>query len=488
MIRYIDAINKQGIALDFIIYTVASMAPKMDDTIHGFFFQKYIRRNDIPKHVSIDDIKNTVSLVTSTEDFTDKEKKEILNQAISSRLAYYHKDIGMTKVENADFFEDYFEYIDSFIDITEYIESKEEIDFYEIEFIEDVYNNDEINEITECIIFFLSQYEEYNEETEEWEIINKNDQKISRETLNDFFEEYISLRSIFTFPFFISYYASLFHFLNAQQVDKLEYFTREVYANLNSPVINDVASNTKYLENLIKENENLLFKYSFDIPQLDGYLHKGTVFSNVYYSSWNYLNMLNGSGFLNYSGIGEINLYPYREIESEHSLYGVKLRFLNWLLYDKKEEENNDLDKEFSSLVDKKYRFINYLKNKNFNSDEIRTIVNLLSENKYNQLDIKHINLSRDIYFFRFCYFFFIFDYFEEIEGKEFNSIASFEDIVKFNPHNKRENKQQYHKNYISINNPDSKDYPFSEKKINSFLSEIEYSLGISREKLKEIS
>ena len=48
----------------------------MDDTIHGFF-QKYIRRNDIPKHVSIDDIKNTVSLVTSTEDFTDKEKRNI---------------------------------------------------------------------------------------------------------------------------------------------------------------------------------------------------------------------------------------------------------------------------------------------------------------------------------------------------------------------------------------------------------------------------
>ncbi|WP_260142620.1 hypothetical protein [Elizabethkingia anophelis] len=154
----------------------------------------------------------------------------------------------------------------------------------------------------------------------------------------------------------------------------------------------------------------------------------------------------------------------------------------------KKKIDDDDLQDEFSGFVDKKSRFINYLKNKNFNSDEIRTIVNLLSENKYNQLDIKHINLSRDIYFFRFCYFFYIFDYFEEIEGKEFNSIASFEDIVKFNPHNKRENKQQYHKNYISINNPDSKDYPFSEKKINSFLSEIEYSLGISREKLKEIS
>ncbi|WP_407487235.1 hypothetical protein [Elizabethkingia anophelis] len=488
MIRYIDAINKQGIALDFIIYTVASIGPKMDDTIHGFFFQKYIRTNDTPKHVSIDDIKNRVSLVTSTEDFTDKEKKEILNISIINSLAYNYKNIGMMKVENADFFEDYFEYIDSFIDITEYIESKEEIDFDEIEFIEDIYSNDEINEITECIIFFLSQYEEYNEETEEWDILIKEGLEIDRDTLVEHFDEYISLRTIFPLPFFVSYYASLFCFLNAKEIYRLEYFTKEVYANLNSPIIENVSSKTKYLEHLIIENEKLLFKHSFETLQLDGFIYEGRLFPQVYDSSLNYLHMLNGSGFLKHSIINQINLYPYKELESEHSLYGIKLKFLTALLYGEKKIDDDDLQDEFSGFVDKKSRFINYLKNKNFNSDEIRTIVNLLSENKYNQLDIKHINLSRDIYFFRFCYFFYIFDYFEEIEGKEFNSIASFEDIVKFNPHNKRENKQQYHKNYISINNPDSKDYPFSEKKINSFLSEIEYSLGISREKLKEIS
>lgn len=488
MISYIDAINKQGIALDFIIYTVASMNPNIDDTIHGFFFQKYIRKSNIPKHISIDDMKNFIDDVASIDSYSDKEKKEILNHALNNRCAYYHKYLGFTKVENDEFIEDYFEYINSFIDITEYIESKEEIDFLEIEFIEEIYSDDEISEIVESIIFFLSQNEQYNEETEEWEIINKNDKKIDRETLNDFFEEYISLRSIFTSPFFISYYASLFHFLNARETNKLEYFTREVYANLNSTIIAEVSSNVKYLESLIKENEKLLFKYSFDVPQLDGHIHKRTVFSTIYYSCWNYLHMLNESGLLIYSVVNKINLYPYKELESEHSLYGLKLRFLNWLLYNKKEEDNNELDSDFSNFLNKKYNFINYLKDKNFNNDEIRIIVNLLSENKYNQLDIKHINLSRDIYFFRFCYFFYIFDYFEEIEDKEFNSIASFEDIVKFNPHNKRENKQQYHKNYISINNPDSKDYPFSEKKINSFLSEIEYSLGISREKLKEIS
>lgn len=107
------------------------------------------------------------------------------------------------KVENADFFEDYFEYIDSFIDITEYIESKEEIDFHEIEFIEDVYSNDEINEITECIIFFLSQYEEYNEETEEWDILIKEGLEIDRDTLIEHFDEYISLRTIFPLPFLL---------------------------------------------------------------------------------------------------------------------------------------------------------------------------------------------------------------------------------------------------------------------------------------------
>lgn len=63
-----------------------------------------------------------------------------------------------------------------------------------------------------------------------------------------------------------------------------------------------------------------------------------------------------------------------------------------------KKIDDDDLQDEFSGFVDKK-SFYKLFKNKNFNSDEIRTIVNLLSENKYNQLDIKHINLSRDIYF-----------------------------------------------------------------------------------------
>lgn len=79
-----------------------------------------------------------------------------------------------------------------------------------------------------------------------------------------------------------------------------------------------------------------MFKHSFETLQLDGFIYEGRLFPQVYDSSLNYLHMLNGSGFLEHSIINQINLYPYKELESEHSLYGIKLKFLTALLYGEK--------------------------------------------------------------------------------------------------------------------------------------------------------
>ncbi len=486
MIDYKGILNKQGTALDFIIYVVASDAPQTDDTIHGFFFQKWTRRVHTPFFITNEEIQNNIHQYYSKYNITDDNKRKILNRVSLDRLIYYANELVFEKIENADFTDNYFEYIDSFIDITKYITVNDRVDFDSIEFIEEIYSKKEIEEILDNINFFLSEYDNYNEDTEEFERLNANTKKLTLSNLNEYFEEYVSLRLLLP-NIFISYYASLVNFLSTKELYNIHKFVKEVEANINSPIINNVSSKVKYLETLVSENEKLLFKHSFVVPQLSVFFENSKPIPMVYESLWDYLNIHSHTELLTHFYLNGINLYVYKELDSEHSLYGMKLKYLNHLLFGERETSNDDLDDEFNRFADVKSNFAIFLKRKNFNVDEIRIILNALSENRYNEFGIKYLNLSRDIYFFRFCYFFYVFDYFEEIEGNELNTIMSFEDVVNFNRNNKRENKQQYHKNYININNPDSKDYPFATKKTDLFLSEIESTLGIRREKLKPI-
>ncbi|AQW97252.1 hypothetical protein M2T70_16430 [Elizabethkingia anophelis] len=488
MIKQTDINNKQGIALDFIVFTVVSHIPRLDDSIHGFFFQKYKKRFKSLTKISEADMFKNIDSFYSEYNLTEKNRNEIIERALFDHKVYYSDEFMYDETENQEFTDDYFEYINDFLDIKDIIEDNEDLYFSNVESIEDIYNGDEIKNIQDSVNFFLSQFDQYNWQTKEVDELIFEEEIVEYSLLVEYFEEYIRFRKILP-NVFISYYACMFIFIAEKELLNINRFVREVYAMSINSIICDVSSRTKYLENLIIDNEKLLFKHGFRTPQIFGDVENLTDISfSVHDSLEHYLLTLDISGFLTFSHINGNNPYIYKKVETEHSLYAMKIKYLKTLLQGKKEDVEKELNDEFIELVDRKYSFISYLERKHFNHEEIRSIINILSENRYDLLEIKHINLSRDIYFFRFCYFFYIFDYFEEIEGKEFNSIASFEDIVKFNPHNKRENKQQYHKNYISINNPDSKDYPFSEKKINSFLSEIEYSLGISREKLKEIS
>ncbi len=487
MIDYKDINFKQGTALDFIIYVVASDTPQTDDTIHGFFFQKWSKRVHTPFFIANDKIQNNIHQYYLGYNITNDDKSKILNRVSLDRLIYYANELVFEKIENTHFTDNYFEYIDSCIDIKKYITTDDSIDFSSIEFIEEIYSKKEIEEILDNVNFFLSEYDEYNKNTEELERLNANAKKLTLSNLNEYFEEYISLRLLLP-NIFISYYASLVNFLSTKELYKLHKFVKEVEANINSPLINNVSSKVKYLESLIRDNEKLLFQHSFEVPQLGGFFENVMPILTIYESLWDYLHIHSHTELLTYFYLNGINPYVYKEFDSEHSLYGMKLRYLNHLLYGEKETNNeDDLDDEFNRFADVKSNFAIFLKRKNFNVDEIRIILNALSENRYNEIGIKHLSLSRDIYFFRFCYFFYVFDYFEEIEGNELNTIISFEDIVNFNRNNKRENKQQYHKNYININNPNSKDYPFATKRTNIFLSEIETTLGIRREKLKLI-
>lgn len=231
-------------------------------------------------------------------------------------------------------------------------------------------------------------------------------------------------------------------------------FVREIDALTNSPLINEVSNSSKYLETLMSENEILCYKYSFDTPQLDGVFEETIPLVIFYDTLWNYLNILKDSGIFQFTYLNDIYQYNYLELDDEHCLYGMKLKYLNLKLYGESEDSDEEsLSENFNNFIKEKEVFIQYLKRKNFTTREINVILNFLSENKYNSLDIKSLNRDCDIYFFRICYFSHVFDYFTEVEGIVFDSIISFEAIIKFNSQNTRENKQQFLKNYNNIGN-----------------------------------
>jgi uncharacterized protein YsxB (DUF464 family) len=485
MKNHTDVNTKCGVTLDFIVYAVSLNTPSNLHGISGFFLQDYKTVNRVTNYCSNEQIENNIKEYYT--DVTPENEKRIISYALEDMFTYHWKELFHEKQGFTDIIKDYFEYLDYFTNVDEIVcEYIDYVEFDEINTLTDLYTTEEIENILFEVNYFLIEDPFYNDKQDN-DCFTEENYKVSLASLKEDFEDFVSLRYIFRNTY-ISYYASQILFLEQKSNIKLKRFVREVNALVSSPLINEVSNSNKYLEALIFENETLLFKHSFNTPQLDGFFEELIPLVSFYDTLWNYLTILKDSNIFQFTYLNNIYQYNYVELDDEHCLYGMKLKYLNLKLYG----ENNDLDGEslsenFTYFFKEKENFVNYLKRKSFTTQEISIVLNLLSENRYNSLNIKSLNTDRDIYFFRICYFFHVFDYFTEVEGIIFDSIASFDSITKFNPVNKRENKQQFLKNYTNINNSVHKDYPFTSKKTELFLSEIEYSLGIDREKLKQI-
>ncbi|MCQ4139412.1 hypothetical protein [Chryseobacterium sp. EO14] len=486
MKKHTDVNTKSGVTLDFIVYAVTANLPYNLHGIGGFFFQDYNLVNKAENYISIEQIKKNIKQYYP--DITDENERKFIRYSSEDMFTFHWKGLFHEKQGCTDIIKDYFEYLHYFLDIDEIIrEDFEYVDFSEVNTLLDLYTTEEIEDILYEVNYCIIEEGIYDDESQERDLFEEENYRIKLASLKEDFEDFISLRYIFPNTY-ISYYASQIHFLDQKTSNKMRRFVREIDALTNSPLINEVSTSSKYLETLISENETLCYKHSFDTPQLDGVFEETMPLVIFYDTLWNYLNILKDSGIFQFTYLNNIYQYNYLELDDEHCLYGMKLKYLNLKLYGEDEDSDEEsLSENFTYFIKEKENFIQYLKRKNFTTREINIILNILSENRYNSLDIKSLNTARDIYFFRICYFFHVFDYFTEVEGIIFDSIVSFEPIIKFNSQNKRENKQQFLKNYININNSEHKDYPFTLKKTELFLSEIEYSLGISREKLKAI-
>lgn len=489
--------TKRGTALDFIVYVIAMEDPVSYHGIHEFFLQNF----EVDKPAYIPDIGDIKARLDNIEgDLISEVKNIIIAEIIQDLVSYYPKELSPQKIESSDeLITDYFEYINRYLNINAVIVNDGTVDFSNIGSIDEIYNDEEINKIVSAIktiiIITANIVQQLQKHKSENLPINANE--INSAVISEHFQNYLLLKHISP-NIYISYYASLLFSLQKRASNFLSRFIREVNGVSESILINKYSSREKYLDYQINENEKLLFEHSFQTPQLDGSFFTYTESSIILLQSTlisleeslrNYLSILNASELLRFTTITGINLYQYIELNAEHSLYGMKLKYLNLLRYGDKvySQENKFLENELDIFMKEKSAFVDYLQSKSFDNGTIKIILNALSENKYSSKGVKGIEFKNDIYFFRFCYFFYIFDYFYDVEGKRFDTIASFERITKFNTDNKREIKQQYLKNFIDIDNPEGKHYPFTFKTTDAFLTEIEYSLGINREKLKPI-
>ncbi|WES99315.1 hypothetical protein P2W68_06785 [Chryseobacterium arthrosphaerae] len=489
--------TKRGIALDFIVYVIAMEDPVSYHGIHEFFLQNF----DVEKPAHIPEIRDIKARLDGMQpDISIDIKNIIISETINDLLSLYPKELSPQKVESSDeLITDYFEYINRYLNINAVIVNDGTVDFSNIGSIDEIYNDEEINKIVSAIktiiIITTNIVQQLQKHKSESLPINQNE--INSAVISEHFQNYLLLR-IISPNIYISYYASLVFSLQKRASNFLGRFIREVNGISESILVNKYSSREKYLDYQINENEKLLFEHSFQTPQLDGsffaYTESSIIslqssFISLEESLKNYLNILSASELLRFADLTGVNLYQYLELNAEHSLYGIKLKYLNLQRYGDKvhSQENKFLENELDVFMKEKSVFVDYLQLKSFDNSTIKIILNALSENKYSSNGVKGIEFKNDIYFFRFCYFFYIFDYFYEVEGKKFDTIASFERITKFNMDNKREVKQQYLKNFIDIDNPQAKHYPFTFKTTDAFLKEFEYSLGINREKLKPI-
>lgn len=158
--------------------------------------------------------------------------------------------------------------------------------------------------------------------------------------------------------------------------------------------------------------------------------------------------------------------------------------FFKFSFQEGSKENKEVLKNQFIALFKNNYSLVNYLKSKDFEEDEIKIILNFLTHNKYEDLGIRKIDFNQ-VEFFRLCYLFYIFDFFKEIKGIDFEEEKDFRNLhLENKPPNLKTRNNQYLKYYKNIRNKLS-DYPFIS--IDKTENKIQKKLEIQKGKLKPI-
>lgn len=305
--------------------------------------------------------------------------------------------------------------------------------------------------------------------------------------LNKYFDRYLRLRQI-NQNVFITYYIQLFDSLNGNVIEKLKTETDKIqniadtkdllFIDLSKEFVED--RRKKYKEKLFDSVENNIFQFKgfadekglyFDVKNtLNDYLAylKTNEIIDIRYST-NFPVIDNSLDYLLYQ------FFEYKVLDINHfknRFSTEKEEILSGVLHTLK-KENSDL--------------IKYLSIKNFSSQEIDIIFNVLSDNKFSKLRIRDLNINKQVEFFNFCYLFYILDYYTEKQDTDFNKEASFDILLNFSSERQNEfDKNMFAKYYKNISGSRQKHNPFG--KIDILLKNIETQLGIKINSLKSLT
>lgn len=257
--------------------------------------------------------------------------------------------------------------------------------------------------------------------------------ELTTSDLHRLFYKYLELRK-HNQNVFITYYI--------QMMDIVVFESRELLENEKLKIIKiekakDLLSldlSSDYIDFKKNEYKTKLFKsVENNNFQLKGFSDNKGLHLNYDKSLVDYLK------YLNIQDCSKIVYSVYYE-KLENSLDYLIYQYLEDRLFNTNNLVNlnyNELQKElYEDLksIKKKYsKLVIYLSKKKFTESEIENIFNVLCSDKYGELKKRNISRIKQIEFYNFCYLFYIFDYFTEIEKIDFSNLSSFNVILNFN-------------------------------------------------------
>lgn len=164
-----------------------------------------------------------------------------------------------------------------------------------------------------------------------------------------------------------------------------------------------------------------------------------------------------------------------------------RYKFYNEDTVESSDDKINTLKRNFNKIKKDNRKLILFLNDKGFDDYQCDTILNVLLNNKFSELNLRSLPyVNKGIKFYRFCYLVYIFDFFEEVEGITFSKESDFECLlIDKSYHNSKSNwKNQFEKYKKNLKNTNSRHFPFR-KTVEKTLDTIENKLAIKREKLK---
>jgi hypothetical protein len=377
---------------------------------------------------------------------------------------------------------DYQDFLKQFIELSDIVEENVAID-YHLNLISDVLTSSELCDLIEYLNTNFTYG--YPDDYEDGLVTGGNcSLGLTISEMRFYFQNYLKLYSRNS-NVFISYYYQLLkhieypcllHFGKAKKkIDNINNTKELLPTNLSDDYL-------KYHQNKYKVK---IFKHiESNNIQFYGFADEKGLFIDINKSLIHYLTHLNslGKNVITYN----TDVADYKTFISHLTYQYVELK-----LFGIKKYKNNytnlfeeQLSDELEELKTTNSKLSTFLFKKGFEENEIDTILNVISNNKFTDINIRGLEISKQVDFFNFCYLFFILDFFFEEEKKDFRKEKSFDAVLSFDPDSTlQHDKNAFSKYYKFLLKINSTDNPFG--RVSYFINKIEKELKINKDRLK---